>query len=332
MFYLAFSLAWFSGGAPWYISTPIFALIRTSLAGAGHYFTHRTAPNFWACLFDINYVGLSLTAMGGHNIAHHAPTMSFEDPKTGLFGFMMGLPRLLRVPAYTLHKFGHLVTGMFLKGVEAHTFSDVPIVRMSKLRSKEGKRVMPRIWWSFWAVHIFMVGELWLAYRLGLFWPWFAQFFVTVWLNTLMVVSSHDYECQVIYEKETEDWGKFQIMNALDLTITGNPWVDCFLSAGLSPHRAHHIFPWQKSGWANVYSTRFVQEAAKEFGYTWDPPRSVQFSRLPSIFRAYVLGPMADMFTRRPIYESFVEEHTHWKPYRDMIELIALGFSGIGSL
>jgi len=331
-FYVVFMLAWLFVGVPWYISTPIFALVRTSLAGAGHYYTHRAQPCFWAGLFDINYVGISLTGVDGHNISHHAPTMSKADPKTGFFGAMMGFPRLLRMPAFTLHKLGHLLTGMFIKGVEVHTFPDSPLVKWADMRKANGERAIQRICWSHWVVHIVMLAELFLANRLGLFWPWFAQFFLTLWLNTLMVVSSHDFECQVIYEKETDDWGKFQLMNCLDLSITGNPWVDCFLSAGLSPHRAHHMFPWQKSGWANVYATRFVQEAAEKFGYKWEAPRSLQFSRLPSIFRAYILGPLADPFSRKRVYNTFLEEHIHWTPYWDMAKYIFLGFTGIGSL
>lgn len=147
-----------------------------------------------------------------------------------------------------------------------------------------------------------------------------------------MVVSSHDFECQVIFERETDDWGKFQLMNCLDLSITGNPWVDCFLSAGLSPHRAHHLFPWQRSGWANVYSTRFVQEAAEKFGYKWEEPRSLQLSRLPSIFSAYILGPLSDPFSRKRVYGTFVEEHIHLQPYWHMAKFVLLGFAGIGSL
>mmetsp|Transcript_28435 Transcript_28435/g.71944 ORF Transcript_28435/g.71944 Transcript_28435/m.71944 type:complete len:466 (-) Transcript_28435:17-1414(-) len=331
-FYLCFSLAWFTLGVPWYISTPVFAALRTALAGAGHYFTHRPQPFFWSCLFDVNYIGASLTLIDGHNVGHHAPTMSRGDPKTGFFGAIVALPRLVRVPAYTVHKLGHFFTGMFIKGVEVHTWADSPIVKFENMRNASGERLIPRIWWSHWLVHLLMVGEFVLAYRCGLLWSWFAQFFLTLWLNTLMVVSSHDFECQVVHDKDTDDWGKFQLMNCLDLTITGNPWVDVFLSAGLSPHRAHHIFPYQRSGWANIYSTDFVRASAEKFGYRWEPPRSLQFSRLPSIFKAYIMGPLAHPLSRRVMYDSFIEEHCDWQPYWHMVKYIVKGFTGIGSL
>merc|ERR1719469_803117 len=102
----------------------------------------------------------------------------------------------------------------------------------------DGSHAIQRICWASWLMHFYLVGEFFAAYYRGLFWPWLLQFFVSLWLNTLMGVSSHDFECQIIFEKETDDWGKFQLANCLDLAITGNHNVDCFLSAGLSPHRA----------------------------------------------------------------------------------------------
>jgi len=266
------------------------------------------------------------------NVGHHAPTMSKADPKTGFFGAMMALPRLVRVPAFTLHKLGHFFTGIFIKLVEVHTFPDAPLVKFSHIKMPDGSHAVQRICWATILVHIYLVGEFFAAYYCGLVGAWFLQFFISLWLNTLMVVSSHDFECQVIFEKETNDWGKFQLANCLDLTITGNPYVDCFLSAGLSPHRAHHIFPYQKSGYSNVFSTPFVEGVAKKYNLKWEAPRSLFGSRLPSIFKAYILGPLADPFSRKVLYKDFVDEHTHLAPYLEVLKFIGLGFTGIGSL
>jgi len=330
--YLAFVAFWLFFQIPWYISTPIFALLRTALGGAGHYFTHRSQPNFWSILFDMNYIGVHITLIDGHNVGHHAPTMSKADPKTGFFGAMMALPRLVRVPAFTLHKFGHFITGIFIKLVEVHTFPDAPLVKFAHIKMEDGSHAIQRICWATWLVHVYLVGEFYLACKCGLFGSWFLQFFISLWLNTLMVVSSHDFECQIIFEKDSKDWGKFQLANCLDLTITGNPYVDVFLSAGLSPHRAHHMFPYQKSGYANVYSTPVVQAVAEKFNLKWEAPRSLFMSRLPSIFKAYILGPLADPFSRKVIYSSFWDEHAHVAPYLEVAKFIGLGFTGIGSL
>jgi len=333
--YIAFVACWLYFGIPWYISMPFFAVMRTALGGAGHYFTHRPQPSgggAWSCLFDMNYIGVHITLIDGHNVGHHAPTMSKADPKTGFFGAMMALPRLVRVPCFTLHKFGHFITGIFIKLVEVHTFPDAPLVKFSHIKKPDGSHAVQRICWASWLVHIYLVAEAVAAYYCGLKYDWFLQFFVSLWMNTLMVVSSHDFECQIIFEKDTDDWGKFQLANCLDLTITGNPYVDCWFSAGLSPHRAHHIFPWQRSGYANVLTTPIVEAAAAKFGLKWEAPRSLFGSRLPSIFKAYILGPLADPFTRKVIYPSFYEEHTHLAPYLECLKFIGLGFTGIGSL
>jgi len=331
-FYITFVAAWLYFRIPWYISLPVFAVLRTALAGAGHYFTHRSQPGEWSCLFDMNYIGVHITLIDGHNVGHHAPTMSKADPNTGFFGAMMALPRLVRVPAFTLHKLGHFFTGIFIKLVEVHTFPDAPLVKFSHIKKPDGSHAIQRICWASWAIHVLLVGEFFAAYHCGLTMSWFLQFFVSLWLNTLMVVSSHDFECQIIFEKDTNDWGKFQLANCLDLTITGNPYVDVWFSAGLSPHRAHHMFPWQKSGYSNVYTTPIVQAVAEKFGLKWEAPRSLFGSRLPSIFKAYILGPLADPFSRKQIYPTFLEEHIHLAPYLEVLKFIGLGFTGIGSL
>lgn len=46
-----------------------------------------------------------------------------------------------------------------------------------------------------------------------------------------------------IPDKKT-DWGDFQIANALDMEVTGNAYIDCFLTAGLGTHRVHHVLPY----------------------------------------------------------------------------------------
>ncbi|BCI89148.1 hypothetical protein NIIDMKKI_43540 [Mycobacterium kansasii] len=93
-------------------------LLRSSLVGYGHYALHRAqrGPNrFLANAFDLNYVALSLVVADGHTLLHHPYTQSDVDIKKNVFTMMMQLPRLYRVPVHTVHKFGHLLTGMAIR-------------------------------------------------------------------------------------------------------------------------------------------------------------------------------------------------------------------------
>merc|ERR1712216_480417 len=68
MAYFTILILWLNGWVRWYVLAPAFCLLKTSMAGAGHYFAHRKRPCFMECLFDLNYIGLALTAVDGHNV------------------------------------------------------------------------------------------------------------------------------------------------------------------------------------------------------------------------------------------------------------------------
>jgi len=67
--------------------------------------------------------------------------------------------------------------------------------------------------------------------------------------------------------------------------------VDVFLSAGLSPHRVHHVFPSQGSGFANLASEKVVRVVCDEAGIPWQRPRHLLFERFPAIMKYYLLSP-----------------------------------------
>lgn len=109
--YVALSLAFFRGALPWYVSVPGFVVLRTALAGGGHYYLHRKKPHAGDALFDANYVGMAFTAQDGHVLIHHAYTQSEADVKRGFFGaclfFSRGVaPRETRPRARRRHD-GH---------------------------------------------------------------------------------------------------------------------------------------------------------------------------------------------------------------------------------
>ena len=104
---------------PGWMPLPLFViamvLLRCALAGFGHYAIHRKQKGItrlFANAFDINYVALGLVTADGHTLLHHPHTQSEVDIKKNVFTMMMRLPRLLRVPVHTIHKFGQMVTGM----------------------------------------------------------------------------------------------------------------------------------------------------------------------------------------------------------------------------
>ena len=101
----------------------LFTLTRTSLAGVGHYHCHRRKDGIadWGdALFDMQYVGANLILYDGHVLLHHLYTNSHADVKRTVFTGALDLPRLFRVPIYTLMRFGNFLTGMFIRWVSIH--------------------------------------------------------------------------------------------------------------------------------------------------------------------------------------------------------------------
>jgi len=326
--YVALLCGWLAGDVPWFLAVPAFALLRTALAGGGHYYLHRAGPCLGDALFDINYVGTAFTGQDGHVLLHHTFTQSDADVKRGFFGGMMGVPRLLRIPLHTLHKLGHVTTGLLVRGYEFETDGDNLENQGVALKLRDLK--LSAFNWRFWAIQILLRVELLLAVRNGLFVSWFAQFALALWMNTLLVVSSHDFNH--VLEEDSKDWARYQLLNAHDMSISGNPWVDCFLGAGLAAHRAHHILPYQKSGFANHYSGRFIAAAAKEAGLPWLPAKNLFTEILPDIIGRQLLVPVCDPISREQVYASFAREHFSPAAWWYSLKYVVAGFSGIGSL
>lgn len=328
--YACLLYTWLEGYIAWFIAVPAFTILRTGIAGAGHYFVHRPQPNFLSAVFDFNYVGMAFTAQDGHTLIHHMYTQSDADVKRGFFGGMMGVPRIFRMLVHTLHKLGHVTTGIMIRGYEVELEPDN---NEHQGAQHHVRAIFPRrlpINWQFWLMHIWLRVELALALWSGVGGAWLMQFCTSLWMNTLMVVSSHDFVD--VYEKDSKDWGRYQLLNSHDLSLTGNPWVDCFLSAGLSPHRAHHIFPYQRSGYANIFSNTYLAEAAKEHGLPWLKPKNYCTEIFPTIFKMYLWSPVCNPISRKPEHASFLEEHLDLECYKYIASYIIAGFYGIGSL
>ncbi|HEY9737592.1 MAG TPA: hypothetical protein V6D06_14965, partial [Trichocoleus sp.] len=127
----------------------------------------------------------------------------------------------------------------------------------------------------------------------------------------------------------TADWAVHQIQNSYDLTLVGNKYIDCFLSAGLSPHRVHHVLPFQKSGFANIASEAIVREEAAKLGLPWQEPKNFFCDRLPAMTSYYLLTPSRQA---QEEHLGIFKEHCNLKALHTSLLYIYRGFMGVGSI
>lgn len=317
---------------PGWVPLPLFVFamvaLRSSLAGFGHYALHRRQRGMNRALgnsFDLNYVALALVTADGHTLLHHPYTRSDVDIKKNVFTLMMRLPRLYRMPVHTVHKFGHLLTGMAIR-----------IADVWRITAKVGvedsfgswRGALPHFLGSS-GVRLLLVGELVVFVAAGDGWAWVLQFVATLWVSTFLVVASHDFDDEAGDRRVEEDWGTDQLEHADDLKVVGNRYVDCFLSAGLSSHRVHHVLPFQRSGFANIVTEDVLREEAARFGIEWLPARSFLTDRLPKLCRTYLLSP-----SRQAQQHNWgaVREHCSPAAWKACLEHAVGGFVGIGSV
>ena len=287
----------------------IMVVTRTALAGSGHYGLHRkwkpghpalTLP-LGKALFDLNYVGTSLIGTDGHVLLHHPYLGSGADVKKTFFDGMLRLHPVLRIPGYTLHKLGICLTGLPLRGREITKFE-----RHKPVPQQTGAPfVQDPIRADFWIIRAWIVFEFALCLATGHIVAWLVQFILTLWINTFLVVASHDFEAPdseeelaVIPEPLRDDWAARQICLSYDLSVVGNRWIDLFLSAGLSPHRVHHVLPYQGSGFANLASEDAVREVCAEVGIAWERPRNLIVDRFPAVMKHYLTCPVKPSLLR----------------------------------
>ena len=119
-----------------------------------------------------------------------------------------------------------------------------------------------------------------------------------------------------------------QVRVSFDMSVVGNRYLDIFLTAGLSSHRAHHLLPYQKSGFANILSEEAISAACRNRGVPWEPTRSFPFQRLPSLIRHYFLSPPRGRLARAGLLrETFDRRALLWAA-----ELVYYAFRGEGGI
>lgn len=316
---------------PIYLFVPVMAILRMALAGAGHYLIHRPQVGWtkvFAHVFDFSYVPMTLVVTDGHSLMHHPFTQSEVDIKRNVFTGMLELPRYYRVPVHTVHKFGHVICGMLIRTIEI-----IALTARIGVRDSYGT-------WSRASVHFggalisraISIGELVLFCVHGDAGAWFAQFMVTLWLGTLTIVASHDFEdaeAVDLDKLERQDWAISQIENSYDLTVIGHKYIDCFLSAGLSPHRVHHVLPYQRSGFANIVSEEIVRSEAEKLNVAWLPAKNFFRDRLPMMTKQYLTVP-SRMAAEKNL--GLFKEHFHPQALKATVDYALKGYTGIGSI
>ena len=105
--------------------------------------------------------------------------------------------------------------------------------------------------------------------------------------------------------------------------------IDFFLSAGLSPHRVHHVLPEQKSGFANIVSEDIVREEAEKLNLTWHEPKNFFTDRLPVMVKHYLLRP-SRLATEKEL--NLLAEHLHPQALRTSLIYVLQGLIGVGSI
>ncbi|WP_067548293.1 fatty acid desaturase [Nocardia crassostreae] len=318
---------------PAWMPLPVFVfamvVLRSSLAGFGHYAIHRAQKGWnkiWVNAFDLNCVALSFVTADGHALLHHPHTQSEVDIKKNVFTMMTRVPVLYRIPVHTLHKLGHTLTGMIMR-----------LLDVCRLTRKVGIKDMYGTWGGAlphfigsFAVRFLLVGEFLVFLIMGDIWAWVLQFVISLWVSTFLVVASHDFEMDTEeIESDTEDWAINQLEQAYDLKVVGNRYVDCFLSAGLSSHRVHHVLPYQRSGFANIATEDVVREEAAKFGVEWLPAKSFFTDRFPKQVRVYLLSRSDEAKERN---WGFVREHLSPGALKTSAVYTVQGFTGIGTV
>jgi len=296
-----------------WLGITLMVVFRTWFGAFGHYYVHGKKPSILETCFDMNYVGTNMTAFDGHVMLHHTYTHTGADIKTSIFAGMWNLPSILRFPGYTVHKFGQTMSGMIIRAFEfiilEFNFNDFH--------------------WSIWIMRSFLMAEFWIFFLNGKTWEYMIQFTLTLWFNTFLVLSSHDFE---EFEDHTatyrDDWGVYQVENSHDLTLVFNKYLDVLFSAGLSPHRAHHLLPHQTSGFSNVVSESVIKEVLPNYGLEWIAPKNFWTHRVPVVFRFCFMIPTRGVDKN----VGFWEEQFSMDGLKKCLRYMVKGFVGIGSI
>lgn len=150
------------------------------------------------------------------------------------------------------------------------------------------------------------------------------------------------------------DWAAHQLLHTYDLSLTGIPRLDVWVTAGLSPHVVHHLLPFQRSPYTNVASQAAVRAAVERRGLAWPAARPLLTQGVRAFLRDYVLAAPCltprqaleeGWFTRAhvaagqavgcqnvPLYPNCIVEHLSLRAVRSTIGHVFSGCIGFGTI
>ena len=114
--------------------------------------------------------------------------------------------------------------------------------------------------------------------------------------------------------------------------MTGNQWVDIWLTAGLGTHRVHHVLPAQKSGFANILSEPVLKEVAAQFSLPWAPTKDFLTERVPPLMYFYLCSDSGLPWGDKRGLHWLILETLHPRALLSMIQYVVLGFTGVDSI
>ena len=156
-----------------------------------------------------------------------------------------------------------------------------------------------------------------------------------------------------------------QVRVSFDMSVSGNRFLDIFLSAGLSCHRVHHLLPcapprphalrpcaccwnlrplryrectlgmfarwlrYQRSGFANILSEEAVKAACAKHDVKWERTRSFPRERVPLLASHYLCSPPRGS---KSANAGLIGEMFDLSALRLAGELIFFGFLGEGGI
>lgn len=111
------------------------------------------------------------------------------------------------------------------------------------------------------------------------------------------------------------------------MSVVGNEYIDCFLTAGLGCHRVHHLLPGQKSGFSNVATVPVVRKLWEDMGYKWERTQNFVLDRMPINLRRYILKKPRSLHCSNIVTETLsitgIFRSVMW---------VAGGFIGVGQI
>jgi hypothetical protein len=309
-----------------------FVVTRTALSGVGHYHCHRKKDGIadWGdVLFDFQYLGNGTFMYDGHVMLHHMYTLTPLDVKPS--GIPVNfVPRLWRLLAFPLHRFGQMMTGGFLRWVTFLREPRLPGTAWPALKHLQ-----------YLLVHALLVAEFYFCAHTGHLDMWAVQFLVCVWFNACLVLATHDFEQAAHAPPPSEpepDWAIHQIRNTVDMSFIGVPWIDCFLTAGLGSHRVHHVLPMQGSGFGDIVTEPAVRKCCEEFDVPWLPKQNFVLDRLPKVVGLLAVPmerrgempprPGVDRRVAPPGLRGFLRENFAPRSLIATWTFVVLGFAG----